>query len=177
MEHLPADHHLPLAYQLARVLPELCIRKTGKGSPRREAPAGRLPPAGTLPASRYPAGFPSPSFSSASTGLLFSIERSNFVRFDEIEVQFPEITPHTPKVTPAGGPRKACNDAGLRVYPTTGDSQTGINRPPVIPAWEIPQIRFPSRVAGRCGLAGGAFRPPAFILLAFRPAQIAPNRL
>ena len=94
-----------------------------------------------------------------------------------MEVQFPEITPQTPKVTPAGGLRKACNDAGLRVYPTTGDSQTGINRPPVIPAVEIPQTRFPSRVAGRCGLAGGAFRPPAVILLAFRPAQIAPNRL
>ena len=25
MEHLPADHHLPFAHQLARVLPELCI--------------------------------------------------------------------------------------------------------------------------------------------------------
>ena len=72
-------------------------------------------------------------------------------------------------MTPAGGPRKACNDTGLRVYPTTHDSQTGINRPPVIPAVEIPQTRFPTRIAGRCGSAGGAFRPPAFILLHFRP--------
>ena len=37
MEHLPADHHLPLAYQLARVLPELCIRKQGK-----DLPGGKL---------------------------------------------------------------------------------------------------------------------------------------
>ena len=72
-------------------------------------------------------------------------------------------------MTPAGRPRKACNDAGLHVYATTYDSQMGINRPPVIPAVEIPQTRFPPRIAGRCGPAGGAFRPPAFILLHFRP--------
>ena len=34
---------------------------------------------------------------------------------------------------------------------------------------EISQTRFPTRIAGRCGSAGGAFRPPAFILLHFRP--------
>ena len=37
VEHLPADHHLPLAHQLARVLPELCIRKQGK-----DLPGGKL---------------------------------------------------------------------------------------------------------------------------------------
>ena len=69
-----------------------------------------------------------------------------------MEVQFPEITPQTPEVTPAGGPRKACNDAGLRVYPTTGDSQTGINRPPVIPAVEIPLVWWTALLAGIFGV-------------------------
>ena len=74
-----------------------------------------------------------------------------------------------PKVTPAGRPRKACNDAGLRIYTATCDSQMGTNRPPVTPAGEIPQTRFPPRVAGRCDPAGGRLRPPAFILHDFRP--------
>ena len=87
-----------------------------------------------------------------------------------MEIVCPLKMPHTPEVTLAGGPRKACNDAGLRIYTATCDSQMGINRPPVIPAAKIPQTRFPTRVAGRCCPAGGAFRPPAFILLFFRPA-------
>ena len=72
-------------------------------------------------------------------------------------------------MTPAGEPEKSRNYTGLHIYATTFDSQTGINRPPAIPAVEIPQTRFPTRIAGRCGPAGGAFRPPAFILLHFRP--------
>ena len=53
--------------------------------------------------------------------------------------------------------------------PTTHGPRSEPNRPPMIPAPQSPQTPAPTRVAGRCGMAGGRKRPPVFILHCFRP--------
>ena len=61
--------------------------------------------------------------------------------------------------------------------PTTYDYQSAPNRPPMILVLESPQALAPTRFAGRCGLAGGRKRPPAFILHRFRPSGSLNRRL
>ena len=88
-----------------------------------------------------------------------------------------------PTVHPAGTPSNPLRHAGLRKKPTTYDVRSDPNRPPLIPAIQNVKALETPRVAGRCGVGGGALVTPALypalksnLWVALRPGHFAERK-
>ena len=88
-----------------------------------------------------------------------------------------------PEVHPAGTPSNPLRHAGLRWSQTTYDVRSDPNRPPLIPAIQNVKALETPRVAGRCGVGGGALVTPALypalksnLWVALRPGHFAERK-